>query len=64
MTYLTQDELNFIRGKASVGHATPKEILSVFEHYDLLEMELDLREEDDFFGTEGWRHSFGLPDSD
>ena len=61
---LTQRELNMIRGKASVGHATPQEILSVFSHYDLIEMKLDELDNDDAFGTEGWRHSFGLPDAD
>lgn len=61
---LTQKELNIIRGKASVGHATPEEILSAFVHWDLIEMKLDEFEMDDTFGTEGWRHSFGLPDAD
>lgn len=61
---LTQRELNMIRGKASVGHATPKEILSVFEHYDLLEMKLDAADMDDALGTEGWRRYVGLPDAD
>lgn len=56
MRWLTERERNMIRGKASVGHASPEEILSVFEHYDLLEMELDKLDYDDFFGTEGWRH--------
>ena len=62
--YLTEAELNTIRGKALVGHATPKEILSIFAHYDQIEMELEERDSDDFFGTEGWRHAFGLPDAD
>jgi hypothetical protein len=64
MKYLTDRQLNIIRGKASVGKATPKEILSVFEHYDKIEIELDERDGEDYFGTEGWRHAFGLPDSD
>ena len=64
MAYLTEKELNTIRGKAMVGHATPEEILSVFAHLDAMEMKLDETEEDDFFGTEGWRHFFGLPDAD
>lgn len=64
MKYLTQSELNTIRGKAMVRAASPKEILSVFAHLDRLEDELDDRDGDDFFGTEGWRHAFGLPDAD
>lgn len=62
--YLTEAQLNTIRGKAMVGAATPDEILSVFAHYDHIEDELDERDGDDFFGTEGWRHAFGLPDAE
>jgi hypothetical protein len=61
---LTEQELNIIRGKASVGHASPEELLSVFGHYDLIEMKLDELDGEDYFGTEGWRHSFRLPDAD
>ena len=61
---LTSRELNTIRGKAMVGHASPAEILSVFMHYDLVEQKLDEFEQNDTFGTEGWRHAFGLPDAD
>ena len=64
MPFITEKELNTTRGKAMVGHATPDEILRVFSHLDTLESELDGREQDDFFGTEGWRHAFGLPDAD
>lgn len=64
MKYLTDRELNIIRGKAMVGKATVKEIMSVFEHYDKIEMELETRDSEDYFGTEGWRHAFRLPDSD
>jgi len=62
--YLTEKQLNTIRGKAEVGKATPEELLSVFAHIDALVDKLDETEEDDFFGTEGWRHFFGMPDSD
>lgn len=62
--FLTQRELNTIRGKALVGHASVKEIQSVFEHLDTLEMALNEADNDDLLGTEGWRHYVGLPDSD
>ena len=62
--YLTQRELNMIRGKALVGKATPKELMAAFSHWDLIEMELDERDGEDYFGTEGWRHAFRLPDAD
>jgi hypothetical protein len=61
---LTEKEINIIRGKAMVGHASVEELLSVFFHYDLIEMKLDEYDGDDAFGTEGWRHRFGLPDAD
>jgi hypothetical protein len=61
---LTDKQLNTIRGKASVGHATPQELMSVFGHYDLIEMKLDECDYNDELGTEGWRHRFGLPDAD
>ena len=62
MRYLTERELNIIRGKAMVGHATPEEILRVFGHLDKIEDQLTEFDNEDFFGTEGWRHMFGLPE--
>lgn len=64
MKLISYKELNTIRGKASVGHATPAELLKVFGHLDALESELDERDYQDYFGTEGWRHAFKLPDAD
>lgn len=64
MKLLSDRELNTIRGKALVGHASKEEILSVFGHLDALEEKLDETDCDDFFGTEGWRHFFGHPDAD
>ena len=61
---LTEKEIYTIRGKAIVGHATPQELMSVFAHYDIIEQKLNDSDEDDTFGTEGWRHFFGLPDAD
>ena len=53
---LTESELNYIRGKARVGAASIDEIRSVFIHLDYLEMQLESLDNEDFFGTEGWRH--------
>lgn len=61
---LAEKEINTIRGKALVGHASSKELMQVFGHWDLIEMKLDELDEEDFFGTEGWRRFFGLPDAD
>lgn len=52
--------LNIIRGKNLVGAATKEDIFKVFEHIEALEMFLDDNEQDDQFGTEGWRHAIGL----
>lgn len=62
MTFLTSRKLYEIRGKALVGRATMEELLSVFEHLDSLETRLDETDDDDTFGTEGWREFFGLPE--
>ncbi len=59
---LSDRELNTIRGKALVGHASVVEIASVFGHIDMLEMALDRADEDDALGTEGWRHWVGVPE--
>lgn len=56
----TGKTLNVIRGKNLVGKATKEDIFKVFEHVDALEMFLDENEQDDRFGTEGWRHAIGL----
>lgn len=52
--------LNIVRGKNLVGKATKADIMKVFEHVDALESLLDEADENDTFGTEGWRHSLGL----
>lgn len=61
---LTEQELNMIRGKSIVERASAKELMQVFSHYDLIEQKLSELDHEDFFGTEGWRHFFGLPDAD
>lgn len=60
--FLSDRELNTIRGKALVGKASISEILSVFGHLDCLEAKLEDCDLDDFFGTEGWRHFFAIPE--
>ena len=48
--------LNIIRGKNLVGKATKQDVFVLFEHIDALETLLDETDQDDVFGTEGWRH--------
>ena len=57
----SEKTLNIIRGKNLVGKATQADIDKLFEHIDALEMFLDENEQDDQFGTEGWRHAIGQP---
>lgn len=59
---ISDSELNIIRGKALVMAATREELFSVFERLDELESWLDEQDDNDTFGTEGWRHAVGLED--
>ena len=52
--------INTIRGKNIVGKATKEDVLILFEHLDALEMLLDEADDDDLFGTEGWKRRIGL----
>lgn len=62
MNLLSKRELNTIRDKVSVGHASVREIQQVFGHIDALEFKLEELDNEDFFGTEGFRHFFGYPE--
>ena len=64
MSFLAEKELNIIRGKVLVMHATKEELLSVFGHLDSLERRLDEADAEDVLGTEGWRSWVGLPDAE
>ncbi len=57
---LSEREINMIRGKLSVNHATQEEIDNFLEYVEKLESLLDNSDFDDTFGTEGWRHHIGL----
>lgn len=56
----TDKTMNIIRGKNLGGHATRADVLKLFEHIDALEMLLDDGDQNDAFGTEGWRHRLGI----
>jgi hypothetical protein len=58
--FLTEKEVNIIRGKALGNACSQKDILDLCGHIDQLEMMLDEASEEDFFGTEGWRHRAGI----
>lgn len=52
--------INTIRGKNLVGATTKEDVSKLLEHIDALESWLDEQDCEDTFGTEGWRHHFGL----
>jgi len=61
---LSEKQTNILTGKALVGAMTKAEQLKVMEHLNELYFQMDRLDGEDFFGTEGWRHHFGLPDAD
>jgi hypothetical protein len=58
----TDKTLNTIRGKNIVGAATTDDVFVLLQHIDALEDLLDEGDDDDAFGTEGWRHRLGIGD--
>ena len=53
--------LNFIRGRYSFGASmTNDDAAALFDHISALEALLDEGDQDDAFGTEGWRHRLGI----
>lgn len=61
---LSERETNIMTGKALVGAMTKEDQLMLCEHLNLLYAKLDEIDLDDGLGTEGWRHTFGLPGAD
>jgi hypothetical protein len=62
MTIQNESTINIIRGKNIVGKADKDDVDLLFEHIDALEEFLDEYDYNDWFGTEGWRHTIGLDD--
>lgn len=57
---MTRRQLDEIRGKLLVGHATPEETRAFLAYVVDLESLLDEADCDDYFGTEGYAHRLGL----
>ena len=53
-------ELDMIRGKMTVGAATPAEMRDFLTYVVVLEGLVEEASNEDFFGTEGWQHKVGL----
>jgi hypothetical protein len=56
----TDKDISIIRGKNLVGKATKADVNILLDHIDALEDFLDEHDQDDTFGTEGWRRRIGL----
>ena len=56
----TDKTINIIRGKNLVGKTEKADVDARIAHIDALEMLLDEGDDEDMFGTEGWRHRVGI----
>lgn len=59
MVLSTGEKGRLIR-KAMGGCMDADDQMAVMDHLDELYFQLDRLDEEDFFGTEGWRHFLGL----
>lgn len=59
---MKERELNIIRGKMLVAHATPAELQDFLTYVSELEGLLERADLDDVFGSEGWRRRINLQD--
>ena len=57
---LKAKELNIIRGRSEECDITQLDADKLLAHIDALEALLDQGDEDDCFGTEGWRHAINI----
>lgn len=59
--FLTESEVNIMRGKNLGDALTKNDLHDLFNHVDMLESLLDEQiDTEDFFGTEGWRKHVGI----
>lgn len=61
---LSERQVNIYTGKALVGALTQDEQVALTQHLASLYHKMDLMDDEDYFGTEGWRHYFGIPDDE
>lgn len=59
---MTDAKMNELRGKALVGACTKEEVMQITEYVNRLEILLDEGDQEDMYGTEGWRHLLGMED--
>lgn len=61
---LSERKVAELTGKAMVGALTQPEMMALCNHITALETYLDEADNNDTFGTQGWRYFFGVPDAD
>ncbi len=59
---LSERDINMMAGKALVGAMDRDDQMALNGHLTMLMAKLDELDDEDFFGTEGWRHQFGIPE--
>lgn len=52
-------EIDMIRGKMLVNHASTEELHDFLRYVSALESMVEDASNADFYGTEGWRHNIG-----
>ena len=55
----TERELNIAMGKLLVGHGKIEDAKIVLDYTTTLEILVKEASDEDFFGTEGWKHRIG-----
>lgn len=55
----SERELNIIRGKLAANHATFKDIQEFLKYVMMLESLVKEASNEDFYGSEGYRHQLG-----
>lgn len=51
-----EQAINLIRGKMLIAMATPAEVQAFLRYVIELEVMVQAASDEDFFGSEGWRH--------
>lgn len=59
MEIVSEQKLNEIRGKMLVNAATQEELHDFLRYVGNLELLVEEASDEDFYGTDGWRHRIG-----
>ncbi len=59
MTSMTRDQIDQLKGRIFAS-TIDQDVYDLLEYVKELEYLLDEADQEDFYGTEGWRHNLGL----